>query len=306
MALADEFDGEIVSVDSAQVYRGMDIGTAKPSAQDRARVAHHLVDLLDPTEAYSAARFVRDALTAIAAIRARARLPIVAGGTMLYFKALTEGLSSLPPSDRGGPRGDRSTRAAREGWPALHAELARDRSADRGAPRSRPTRSASSARSKSIACRAGPCRRCRAGARAAAGALGATLRDRADARRSAAAAPGDRPSFRRDAGGRPGRASCARCASAMRWRRACRRCAASAIGRRGISSKGESTPPTLRDRGIAATRQLAKRQLTWLRTTPAIVDSTAMREDALQAVADSVACLRAAIIRLSPPAASTT
>src|SRR4030095_1962355 len=99
LALADALGGEIVTVDSAQVYRGMDIGTAKPDAATRARVPHHLIDLVDPTEAYSAARFAVDARAVIHEIRARNRVPIVAGGTMLYFKALTEGLSALPPAD---------------------------------------------------------------------------------------------------------------------------------------------------------------------------------------------------------------
>lgn len=124
MALARCFDGEIVSVDSAQVYRGMDVGTAKPTREERALVAHHLLDLVDPTEAYSAARFLHDARRAIDDIRARGRVPIVAGGTMLYFKALREGLSSLPPADER-VRAAIDARAAREGWPALHAELAR-------------------------------------------------------------------------------------------------------------------------------------------------------------------------------------
>ncbi|MEO6566591.1 MAG: tRNA (adenosine(37)-N6)-dimethylallyltransferase MiaA, partial [Casimicrobiaceae bacterium] len=124
MALAQRFDGEIVSVDSAQVYRGMDIGTAKPSPDERAAVPHHLLDLLDPTQAYSAASFVRAAQAAVAGIRARGRLPIVAGGTMLYFKALQQGLSALPVADPG-VRADLDAQAAREGWPALHAELAR-------------------------------------------------------------------------------------------------------------------------------------------------------------------------------------
>ena len=101
LALAEALGGEIVSVDSAQVYRGMDIGTAKPDAATRARVPHHLIDLIEPTEAYSAARFCADAPGAIAAIRARGRVPILAGGTMLYFKALTEGLSALPRADAG-------------------------------------------------------------------------------------------------------------------------------------------------------------------------------------------------------------
>src|SRR4029453_19154404 len=99
MTLAKELDGEIVTVDSAQIYRGMDVGTAKPSRDERAQVPHHLIDIVDPTESYSAARFVADAQRAIADIRARGRVPIVAGGTMLYFKALTEGLSARPRAD---------------------------------------------------------------------------------------------------------------------------------------------------------------------------------------------------------------
>src|SRR4029077_6434005 len=93
LALAGRIGGESVSVDSAQVYRGMDIGTAKPDAATRARVAHHLIDLIAPTEAYSAARFAHDAMGAINAIRSRGRMPLLVGGTMLYFKALNEGLS---------------------------------------------------------------------------------------------------------------------------------------------------------------------------------------------------------------------
>src|SRR5262249_31102738 len=122
LALAERFGGEIVSVDSAQVFRGMDIGTAKPDAATRARVAHHLIDLIDPTEGYSAARFRADALAAIASIRARGRVAILCGGTMLYFRALTEGLSALPSAEPR-VRAELDARAAREGWPALHAEL---------------------------------------------------------------------------------------------------------------------------------------------------------------------------------------
>jgi tRNA dimethylallyltransferase len=124
LALAEQLDGEIVSVDSAQVYRGMDIGTAKPDASERARVQHHLIDLIDPDARYSAAQFCADATRAMAAIRARGRVPIAVGGTMLYFKALTEGLSALPAADPA-LRAALDARAAREGWPALHAELAR-------------------------------------------------------------------------------------------------------------------------------------------------------------------------------------
>lgn len=128
LALADALAGhggvEIVSVDSAQVYRGLDIGTAKPGAAERARVPHHLIDLLEPEHAYSAARFVHDAQAACAAIRARGRLPLLVGGTMLYLRALRAGLDAMPPADAA-VRAAIDARAAIEGWPALHAELAR-------------------------------------------------------------------------------------------------------------------------------------------------------------------------------------
>jgi tRNA dimethylallyltransferase len=123
-ALARRFPLEIVSVDSAQVYRGMDIGTAKPSASERAAVPHHLIDIIDPTESYSAAQFRADALKLIREISARGRTPLLVGGTMLYFKALREGLSELPESDEQ-IRAEIDTEAAERGWPAMHAELAR-------------------------------------------------------------------------------------------------------------------------------------------------------------------------------------
>ena len=124
LALAERLPVEIVSVDSAQVYRGMDVGTAKPGAAERAAVPHHLIDILDPSEAYSAARFVADAHRLIGEITARGRLPLLVGGTMLYFKALREGLDEMPAAH---PvlRAALDARAAVEGWPALHAELAR-------------------------------------------------------------------------------------------------------------------------------------------------------------------------------------
>ena len=122
--LSPRLEVEIVSVDSALVYRGMDIGTAKPTPTERAAVPHHLVDVIDPAERYSAARFIADAHRAIAAIRHRGALPLLVGGTMLYFKALFDGLDALPEAD---PvvRAELDARAARHGWPALHAELAR-------------------------------------------------------------------------------------------------------------------------------------------------------------------------------------
>jgi tRNA dimethylallyltransferase len=123
LALAERLPLEIVSIDSAQVYRGMDIGTAKPTAAERARVPHHLLDLRDPDQTYSAADFVCDATRAMADIRARGKLPLIVGGTMLYAKALREGLSALPPADTG-VRARLLHEAQALGWPALHARLA--------------------------------------------------------------------------------------------------------------------------------------------------------------------------------------
>jgi tRNA dimethylallyltransferase len=114
---------EIVSVDAAMVFRGMDIGTAKPPPEVRARAPHHLVDLIDPADSYSAARFVEDADTATAGIAERGRHPLFAGGTMLYFRAWQSGLAKLPAADAG-IRGRIEARAQAEGWLALHAELA--------------------------------------------------------------------------------------------------------------------------------------------------------------------------------------
>ncbi len=116
-------NGEIISVDSALVYRDMNIGTAKPDAATLSSSPHHLIDLIDPTQSYSAAQFRNDALNAMNAITARGKIPILAGGTMLYFKALTEGISALPHADQE-LRREIEDRAAEQGWPALHAELA--------------------------------------------------------------------------------------------------------------------------------------------------------------------------------------
>ena len=123
LAIAEVLPVEIISVDSALVYRGMDIGTAKPTAAELAAVPHHLIDILDPTGSYSAAEFVRDAKRLAAEIRARGRLPLLVGGTMLYFKALFDGLSALPQADAE-LRAAIDAEAAERGWPAMHAELA--------------------------------------------------------------------------------------------------------------------------------------------------------------------------------------
>ncbi len=124
MRLAQQWPVEIVSVDSAQVFRTMDIGTAKPGAQERAAVVHHLIDILDPAEAYSAGQFAQDAATLIGQIRARGHIPLLVGGTMLYLRALRYGMAQLP---RGSPalRQSIDSQAAVQGWPAMHAKLAR-------------------------------------------------------------------------------------------------------------------------------------------------------------------------------------
>ncbi|MEO3713970.1 tRNA (adenosine(37)-N6)-dimethylallyltransferase MiaA [Roseateles flavus] len=124
LKVAEYLPIEIISVDSALVYRGMDIGTAKPSAAEMAAVPHHLIDIIDPLEAYSAAEFARNAQQLAAEILARGRLPLLVGGTMLYFKALFDGLSPLPQADEA-VRREIDARAAEQGWPALHEELAR-------------------------------------------------------------------------------------------------------------------------------------------------------------------------------------
>ncbi len=123
LALAEVLDAEILSVDSALVYRGMDIGTAKPSRAERARITHHLIDIRDPAEPYSAADFRQDAIAAMRAILERGRKPLLVGGTMLYFRVLQAGLAELPTADTE-IRAAISAVAARDGWAAVHRELA--------------------------------------------------------------------------------------------------------------------------------------------------------------------------------------
>jgi tRNA dimethylallyltransferase len=123
MAIAARLPVELISVDSAQVYRGMDIGTAKPSAAERRAVPHHLIDIRDPEQSYSAGEFRADCLALLRGISARGRLPVLVGGTMLYYRTLFQGIAAMPAAD---PvlRAGIDARAAIAGWPALHAELA--------------------------------------------------------------------------------------------------------------------------------------------------------------------------------------
>jgi len=265
LALAARLDGEIVAVDSAQVYRGMDVGTAKPTAADRACVPHHLIDVIDPTEAYSAAAFARDAQTCVAGIRARGRTPILCGGTMLYFKALTEGLSALPRADAG-VREELDRRAASEGWPALHAELARIDPVT--AARVAPTDAQRIQRALEVYRLCGqPISALQGRRETAAGLLGATI--------SIALVPADRAQLHVAIAQRFEAMLNAGLVDELRGLRQryaldpalpAMRC----VGYRQAWQylDGAIDMTQLRATGIAATRQLAKRQLTWLRSTP--------------------------------------
>ena len=122
MTLAERFNAEIISIDSALVYREMNIGTAKPSAAEQAQVPHHLIDLIDPTAVYSVARFVADCQAAIAGIHSRGRMPLLVGGTMMYANMLVNGMSDVPPADAA-IRAELSARRERDGIESLHAEL---------------------------------------------------------------------------------------------------------------------------------------------------------------------------------------
>ena len=266
LALAREFDVEIVSVDSAQVFRGMDVGTAKPDAATRAAVPHHLIDVLDPDQAYSAARFRADALAAVSAIRARGRLPLLVGGTMLYFKALTEGLSTLPPADPA-TRAALDARAAASGWPALHAELARIDPPT--AARLAPNDAQRIQRALEVHALTGRPLSALQGARAADGALGRTVALALLPVRSRGAARGDRRRASTPCWRAAWSTSCAVCGErfALSPELPSMRCVGYRQAWRFID--GAIAAAGLRDTGIAATRQLARRQLTWLRATPA-------------------------------------
>ena len=262
--LAESLGCEIISVDSAQIYRRMDIGTAKPDAGQRARVPHHLIDIIEPHESYSAARFRDDALTLMREIVERGRIPLLVGGTMLYFKALTEGLNDLPEADPT-MRLLIDTMAEDKGWPALHAELARiDPEA---AKRIQPNDAQRIQRALEIYYLAGK----------SMSALLAKPKYVYLPYRiiSAALVPSDREWLHARIAerfelmlelGLIGELRKLRAAYALEPTMPSMR----AVGYRQVWGylDGEYGLATLREKGIAATRQLAKRQLTWLRSMP--------------------------------------
>lgn len=264
LELAERFDGEIVSVDSAQVYRGMDIGTAKPDEATRARTPHHLIDVIDPTEPYSAARFVRDALAAVRDIRVRGKRPLLAGGTMLYFKALLEGLSELPAANEE-VRAELDAWAGRDGWPMLHTELERVDSTT--AARLKPTDAQRIQRALEVWRLTGVPLSQLQGRRQQPTdeTLGAPL--------CLALLPNDRAQLHEAIAQRFDHMLAAGLIDEVRTLRArypltpmmpSMRC----VGYRQVWTylDGGCDETTLRATGIAATRQLAKRQMTWLRS----------------------------------------
>ncbi|MBN8770648.1 MAG: tRNA (adenosine(37)-N6)-dimethylallyltransferase MiaA [Thiobacillus sp.] len=274
VSLVERFPLEIISVDSALVYRGMDIGTAKPDAATLARAPHHLLDIRDPTETYSAAAFCDDARRLMADIAARGMVPLLVGGTMLYFRALLQGLDDLPRADAA-LRKELEAEAAARGWPALHAELAVVDPAT--AARLAPNDSQRIGRALEVFRLSGtpmsalldrvqselpyrvlqlaliPSDRAVLHQRIAArfdAMLAEGLIDEVDTLRRRYALNADLPSMR-------------------------------AVGYRQAWAylDGEIDLKDLREQGIAATRQLAKRQLTWLRSWPDVVELDCLVDD---------------------------
>jgi tRNA dimethylallyltransferase len=262
LELAEKHPVEIISVDSAQVYRGMDIGTAKPSAAERARVPHHLIDVVDPDQGYSAGQFRADAIRVASEIIQRGKLPLFVGGTMLYYRSLVSGLDELPIADAS-TRDSINKDAARRGWPALHAELAKiDPPA---ASRIMPNDAQRIQRALEVFRLTGkPLSELQRGA---ASALPFALK--------AAALIPERSELHRRIEQRFDHMLRAGLMDEVRMLKKKYRLSADspsmrAVGYRQVWSflEGEVGEAAMRERAIAATRQLAKRQMTWLRSFP--------------------------------------
>jgi tRNA dimethylallyltransferase len=270
MSIAQEHGAEIISVDSALVYRGMDIGTAKPSAAERAAAPHHLIDIRDPPQAYSAAEFAGDARRLVREINARGKPALLVGGTLLYFKALFEGLDAMPPAEPA-VRAQLEAQAAARGWPALHAELAQVDSVT--AARLAPNDAQRIQRALEVFRVSGrPLSEFHSRARGADAAWAelpllslepldrAWLHERIAQRFDAMLAAG----FLDEVKGLRARGDLTPALPSMRC-----------VGYRQAWEMLDAHRPgepfllaPLRDKGIFATRQLAKRQLTWLRSMP--------------------------------------
>jgi tRNA dimethylallyltransferase len=264
LRLAEHLPIEIVSMDSALVYRGMDIGTAKPGAALRAQVPHHLIDIIDPDQSYSAGRWREDAMRAIHEIHQRKRLPLLVGGTMLYYRALTAGMDSLPQADAR-IRAAIDADAAERGWPALHAELARvdaeaaRRIAPKDAQRIQRALEVWRITGRPLSALQG----------AAPAALPFTLNSMCIVPDRAALH--ERIAQRFDAMLRLGLVDELK-ALRKKHRLSAAMPSMRAVGYRQAWEYLEGTidKATMRERAIVATRQLAKRQLTWLRSFPGL------------------------------------
>lgn len=283
LSLAQTLPVEIISVDSALVYRDMDIGTAKPDLEQRARVPHHLIDILDPTQSYSAARFRADALRLMAQITARGRVPLLVGGTMLYFKALKEGLDPLPQAD---PqlRAEIDARAARLGWPALHAELFRLDPAT--AARLEPTDAQRIQRALEV---------CLTSGRPMSELLGGMRKGLPYRLLEIALLPSDRPVLHRRIAERFAAMLAAGFLDEVRRLRATYPLHADLPSMRCVGYRqawdhleGKTDEATFHARVVAATRQLAKRQMTWLRSWHGAETYDCLRPDLCAAVAGRI------------------
>ncbi len=283
LQLAARFPCEIISVDSAQVFRDMTIGTAKPSADERATVPHHLIDLISPEAAYSAARFRADAIAAMTDICARGKTPLLVGGTMLYLKALREGLADMPSAD---PvlRAQLDADAREHGWPAMHAELARldPPTAARLAPNDsqRISRALEVVRSTGRPLSQWLAEQKR-DATLPCTLLGIALQPADDAGRKVLHA---RIAQRFDAmlaAGLVGEVEQLRARYRLHAELPSMRC----VGYRQVWEVLENISPTstLRDKGVFATRQLAKRQITWLRSMGWLSSLDFLADDLLNA-----------------------
>lgn len=259
MALAERFDIEIISVDSAQVYRGMDIGTAKPARSEQEQVPHHLIDILDPVDAYSAAGFAADALNLIETIRSRGKVPLLVGGTMLYLHALRSGLDALPPADPS-IRLELESESASLGLAALHERLAL--LDPETAARIRPTDSQRIQRALEVI-------------RLTGRPMSDSLGERRPAPLDAlwvSLFPQDRSRLHRAIADRFDAILAAGLVDELRELRTRHPLRPDLPAMRAVGYRqawqfldGEIDVATLRETGIAATRQLAKRQLTWQR-----------------------------------------
>jgi len=272
VSLVERFPLEIISVDSALVYRGMDIGSAKPDAATLARAPHHLLDIRDPTEAYSAAAFCDDARRLMTDIVARGRVPLLVGGTMLYFRALLRGLDDLPRADPA-LRKEQEAEAKVRGWPALHAELATVDPAT--AARLAPNDSQRIGRALEIF--------------RLTGTPMSALLDRAQSELpyrvlQLALIPSDRAVLHQRIAARFDVMLAEGLVDEVEFLRRADALSPDLPAMRAVGYRqawayldGDIDMKALRDQGLAATRQLAKRQLTWLRSWPdaAVLDCLA-------------------------------